>query len=142
MEELVRLVDEHTEYFRGHLEVLPKAERRVYVAVLDLWQPSGTGEIAKRARMDVRAVSTMLGRLVRRGAVLRRPSNGSSRNLYVAAEPLYSIYYKLRRERDEAAIVESLVRFMLAFYDNFALHAIIDRLRTDARGRTDAALRN
>ena len=49
MEELVRLVDEHTEYFRGHLEVLPKAERRVYVAVLDLWQPSGTGEIAERA---------------------------------------------------------------------------------------------
>ena len=135
MEELVRLVDAHTEYFRGHLEVLPKAERRVYVAVLDLWQPSSTGEIAERARMDVRAVSTMLGRLVRRGAVLRRPSNGSSRSHYVAAEPLYSIYYKLRRERDEAAVVESLIRFMLAFYDSFALYAIFDRLWSEA---TDA----
>ena len=133
MEELVRLVDEHTEYFRGHLEVLPKAERRVYVAVLDLWQPSGTGEIAERARMDVRAVSTMLGRLVRRGAVLRRPSNVSSRSLYVAAEPLYSIYYKLRRERNEAAVVESLIRFMLAFYDSFALFAIFDGLWSEAR---------
>ena len=133
MEELVRLVDEHTEYFRGHLEVLPKAERRVFVAVLDLWQPSGTGEIAERARMDVRAVSTMLGRLVRRGAVLRRPSNGSSRGLYVAAEPLYSIYYKLRRERDEAAVVENLIRFMLAFYDSFALFAVFDGLWSEAR---------
>ena len=133
MEELVRLVDSHTEYFRGHLEVLPKAERRVYVAVLDLWQPSGAGEIAERARMDVRAVSTMLGRLTRRGAVLRRPSNGSSRSLYVAAEPLYSIYYKLRRERDEAAVVESLIRFMLAFYDRFALYEIFDRLWSEAR---------
>lgn len=128
MEELVRLVDEHTEYFRGHLEVLPKAERRVYVAALDLWQPSSTGEIAQRARMDVRAVSTMLGRLVRRGALLRRPLKGSSRHLYVGAEPLYSIYYKLRRERDEAAIVEGLIRFMLAFYDHFALYAIFDGL--------------
>ena len=133
MEELVRLVDAHTEYFRGHLEVLPKAERRVYVAVLDLWQQSGTGEIAERARMDVRAVSTMLGRLVRRGAVLRRPSNSSSRSLYVAAVPLYSIYYKLRRERDEAAVVESLIQFMLAFYDSFELYAIFDRLWSEAR---------
>ena len=136
MEELVRLVDEHTEYFRGHLEVLPKAERRVYVAVLDLWQPSSTGEIAARARMDVRAVSTMLGRLVRRGAVIGRPSTGSRRRHYVAAEPLYSIYYKLRRERDEAAVVESLIQFMLAFYDRFALYAIFDRLWSEARDAT------
>ena len=133
MEELVRLVDEHTEYFRGHLEVLPKAERRVYVAVLDLWQSSSTGEIAARARMDVRAVSTMLGRLVRRGAVIGRPSTGSRRRRYVAAEPLYSIYYKLRRERDEATVVESLIRFMLAFYDRFALYAIFDGLWSEAR---------
>ena len=133
MEELVRLVDEHTEYFRGHLEVLPKAERRVYVAVLDLWQPSSTGEIAARARMDVRAVSTMLGRLVRRGAVIGRPSTGSRRRRYVAAEPLYSIYYKLRRERDEATVVESLIQFMLAFYDRFALYAILDQLWSEAR---------
>ena len=133
MEELVRLVDEHTEYFRGHLEVLPKAERRVYVAVLDLWQPSSTSEIAARARMDVRAVSTMLGRLVRRGAVVGRPSTGSRRRRYAAAEPLYSIYYKLRRERDETAVVESLIQFMLAFYDRFALYAIFDRLWSEAR---------
>ena len=70
MEELVRLIDEHTEYFRGHLEALPKSERRVYIAIMDLWQPSSTGEIAERARMDVRVVSTMLGRLIDRGAVM------------------------------------------------------------------------
>ena len=72
MEELVMLIDEHTEYFRGHLEVLGKTERRVYIAVLDLWQLSTPGEIAARARMDVRVVSTMLGRLVDRGSFGRR----------------------------------------------------------------------
>ena len=35
MEELVVLIDEHTEYFRGHLEALPRSERRVYIAVID-----------------------------------------------------------------------------------------------------------
>ena len=133
MEELIRLVDEHTEYFRGHLEALPKAERRVYVSVLDLWQPSGAGEIAARARMDVRAVSTMLGRLVHRGAVMRHSATDRRRHVYAAAEPLYSIYYKLRRERDEAAVVESLIRFMLAFYDRFTLYGIFDRLWSEAR---------
>ena len=114
MSELVAVIDEHTEYFRGHLEVLAKTERRVYVAVIDLWQPSSASEIAARARVDIRVASTMLGRLVERGAVIRK---GRGRKwLYAAAEPLYSMYYKLRRERDEAAVVENLVRFMVACY--------------------------
>ena len=114
MEELVTLVDEHTEYFRGHLDVLAKTERRVYVAVLDLWQPSKPGEIADRARMDVRVVSTMLGRLINRGAVIVEGSG--KKRLYSAVERLYSIYYKLRRERDEAAVVQNLIRFIVTFY--------------------------
>ena len=114
MEELVGLIDEHTEYFRGHLDILPKTERRVYVAVLDLWRSSSAREIADRARMDIRAVSTMLKRLVDRGAVLV-DWHGKKR-VYVAAESLYCIYYRLRREREEAAIVENLLRFMTAFY--------------------------
>ena len=67
LEELVTLIDDHTEYFRGYSEVLAKQERRVYLALADLWQP-------------------------------------------------YCIYYKLRREPDEAAVVHSLIRFMTAFY--------------------------
>ena len=133
MEELVRLIDEHTEYFRGHLEVLPKSERRVYIAIIDLWQPSSTGEIATRARMGVRVVSTMLGRLIERGAVMPDPSTGRKKRLYSAAEPLYTIYYKLRRERDEAAVVESLIRFMVSFYDISVLYPVFDRLWSEVK---------
>ena len=114
MEELVELIDEHTEYFRSNMEVLPKTERRVYIAVVDLWQPSTTSEITARARLGVRTVSTMLGRLTDRGAVIWKGS-GKKRQ-YVATERLYSIYYKIRRERDEAAVVQNLIRFMVAFY--------------------------
>ncbi len=132
MEELVALVDEHTEYFRGHLEVLPKVERRVFVAVIDLWRPSTAAEIAERARLDVRTVSTMLGRLTDRGAVVWNVDGHSPKRHYVAAEPLYSIYYKLRRERDEAAVVESLIMFMMAFYEPSALSEVLDNLRAEA----------
>ena len=119
MEELVKLIDDHTEYFRGHLEVFAKTERRVYLAVIDLWRPSTTGEIAARARMDVRAVSALLGRLVERGAVIVEGSGG--KRMYAAAERLYSIYYKLRRERDEAAVVRNLIHFMAVFYSETEL---------------------
>ena len=119
MEDLVSLIDDHTEYFRAHLEGFAKTERRVYLAVIDLWQPSTTGEIAARARMDVRAVSALLGRLVERGAVI---VEGSGRKrTYAAAERLYSIYYKLRRERDEAAVVRNLIHFMAVFYSEAEL---------------------
>ncbi len=130
MEELVTLVDDHTEYFRGHLEVLAKGERRVYLAVIDLWQPSSTGEIAARARMDVRNVSALLGRLSTRGAVI--VERRGKKRLYAAAERLYSIYYKLRRERDEAAVVANLIHFMMAFYRIGELHQMSGRLTSEA----------
>ena len=116
LEELVALVDERTEYFRGQLEALPKSERRVMVAILDLWQASATGEIAARARMDVRAVSTMLKRLIERGAVAQESPQGRGRRRYIAAEPLHCIWYKLRRGGSSAAEVERLIRFMSEFY--------------------------
>lgn len=114
MEELVSLIDEHTDYFRGNLEVLSKTERRVFLAVMDLWQPSTPSEISNRARMGIRTVSTMLGRLVNRQVVT--VEGGGRKRRYVAAERLYSIYYKLRRNRDEAAVVQNLIRFMSVFY--------------------------
>ena len=130
MEQLVRLIDDHTEYFRSHLEGFAKTERRVYLATIDLWQPSTAGEIAARARLEIRTVSTMLGRLVRRGAVI---AEGKSRKLrYSAAERLYGIYYKLRRERNEAAAVSDLIRFMAVFYSGPELVAMSKKLSFEA----------
>ena len=48
------------------------------------------------------------------GAVIVEGSGRKRR--YAAAERLYSIYYKLRRERDEAAVVRNLIQFMAVFY--------------------------
>lgn len=114
MEELAALIDEYSEYFRSHIEVLPKTERRVYLAVIDLWRPSKPAEIAARARRGIRLVSATLGRLVARGAVIAE--GGRRKRLYSATERLYCMYYKLRRERDEAAVVRNLIQFMSVFY--------------------------
>lgn len=131
MERLVVLIDDYTEYFRSQLEGLPGVERRVFLAVADLWRPSRTGEIAARARLDVRTASAMLGRLVERGAVVAEGSG--KRRLYAGAERLFSIYYKLRRERDEAAVVHGVIRYLALFYTRDEMAEKFRRVLTDAR---------
>ena len=126
LEELVSLIDDHTEYFRSHLEGLGKTERRVYLALVDLWRPSTTAEIAARSMQEIRAVSSLLGRLVKRGAV-GYEGKGQKR-LYSATQRLYSIYYKLRRQRDEAAVVRSLIHWMVAWYTHDELSMMDQKL--------------
>ena len=133
IEELVTLIDDHTEYFRSHLEVLPSTERLVYLALLDLDPfrgPSSAGEIAERARKDIRTVSTLLRRLVNRGVV--EVKGTGRKRLYTAAERLYSIYYKLRRERDESAVVANLIHFMAVFYSKAELVEIFGKIIAEA----------
>ena len=116
METLITLIDSHTEYFQRHLKTISSnRERLVYLAMLDLWQPSTTAEITARARMDIRVVSSLLRRLISRG-VVTTTGRSAKKQLYGATERLYSIYYKLRRERDAAVAVRNLIHFMEVFY--------------------------
>jgi len=119
-EDMVSLIDEHTEYFRGYLENFAQAERRVFVALADLWTQATAKEVATRARMDNRTVSALLGRLVDRGTVAKdKGDDGKWR--YQINMRLVSIYYKLRRTRDSDVFVTSLFRFMAAYYSDVAL---------------------
>lgn len=137
MEQLVALVDDHTEYFRSHLEGLAKTERRVYAAAIDLWQASSSQEIADRARMDIRAVSALLGRLTAKGWLLTE-EDGKKRR-YAAAERLYCIYYKLRREHGDAAVVRRLIRFMTSFYAEDEIAGIARTILGEASREANAA---
>lgn len=130
LEELVSLIDDHTEYFRSHLEGLGKKERRVYLALIDLWRPSTTAEIAERSMQEIRGVSALLGRLVKRGAVAFEGTG--QKRLYSATQRLYSIYYKLRRQRDEAAVVHSLIQWMVACFTGDELSAMGEQLAEEA----------
>ena len=114
MVELLDLVDDHTEYFKSHLDSLPSQERRVYLALADLWKPAFTREIADRARLSTSKCSAQLARLIERDAVL--VAGGSARRKqYYLSERLYNIYYLLRRRRPDR-LIEALIRFMASYY--------------------------
>ena len=44
MADLLDLVDDHTEYFKSQIESFPPQERRVYLALAELWKPATTKE--------------------------------------------------------------------------------------------------
>ena len=115
MANLLNLVDDHTEYFKSHIEALPAQERRVYLALAELWKPASAREIANRVRIGTSQCSAQLARLITRGAV--ETDGGTRRKLYYLTERLFNIYYLLRRSpRGQAPLVEALVGFMESYY--------------------------
>ena len=115
MADLFRLVDDHTEYFKSHLEALPPQERRVYLALAKLWKPATTKEISDLARIGTSKCSAQLRRLIARGVVAIAGGTGWRREYYLA-ERLYNIYYLLRRRSGPYRMVEALIQFMASYY--------------------------
>ena len=139
MADLLDLVDDHTEYFKSHLDALPAQERKVYLALADLWRPANAREIADRARLGTSKCSAQLARLVGKGAV--EVSGGSTRRkLYYLTERLYNIYYLMRRARGPAPLIDALIRFMEAYYSTDELREFGARMAREALGFDGGAL--
>ena len=133
LSDLLDLVDEHTAYFKSHLESLPPQERRVYLALAELWKPATAREVADRARMETSKCSAQLRRLMGRG-VVREEGGTRRRKQYYASERLYNIYYLLRRSRGMDSLVGALVQFMDAYYSRPELLEIVDDMVAELGG--------
>jgi hypothetical protein len=115
MNDLLRLVDEHTEYFKSHLDNLPPTERKVYITLAEIYDPATARQVAKIARLDVNKTSSLLGRLIERGAVVEVNGRAKAKE-YQVAERMYNIYYLMRRRVASSGRVKALVHFMVGFY--------------------------
>ena len=132
MDNLLDLVDEHTEYFKSHLEALPAQERRVYLALARLWKPATAREVADQSRVDVNRCSALLQRLVQRGVVAIEGGTPRRREYYLT-ERLYNIYYLLRRGADSDRLVRALIEFMICFYSTAELGGVLAAIQREAR---------
>lgn len=132
MREMTGLVDDHTEYFKSQLDALPPTERKVYVALADLWDPATAREVAAASRLGVSMTSSLLKRLVGRGAVSEVPGKIRTKR-YQVAERMYNIYYLMRRRGAPSERVKAVVHFMVQFYEETELVEIARRLTEEAR---------
>ena len=139
MDNLLDLIDEHTEYFKSSIEALAPQERRVYLALASIWRPATTREIADRSRLSTNHCSALLLRLVNRGTVATAGGT-SRRKQYYLTERLFNIYYLLRRPAGARDLVRALIAFMAAFYSKRQWKDIASRIageiaRTDTPNR-------
>ena len=131
MDELTNLIDDHTAYFKSGLDNLAPTERKVFVALLELWDPSQAKQIASAARMSVSKVSALLNRLVNRGVVAANTGPGKTRT-YQATERLFNIYYLMRRQSHPSNRVRAAVNFMVQYYDDEELVDTVAKLAEEA----------
>jgi tetratricopeptide (TPR) repeat protein len=115
MADLLGLIDDHSDYFKSNLEALPLDERRAFVALCELWEPSPARTIGEVARFDVNKTSMLLGRLVNRGAAEIVQIKGRTK-YYQTCERLYSIFHRLRRNTTRNNRAASVVEFIARFY--------------------------
>jgi tetratricopeptide (TPR) repeat protein len=116
MGNLNRLIDQNTEYFKNQLDLLPSGERKVFVTLLEAWDPSSAKQVAEAGRVAINLASAALNRLSERGMVEKNPGPGRS-ILYHASERLFNIYYLMRRRTHPSDRVRALVTFMTQYYD-------------------------
>jgi DNA polymerase III delta prime subunit len=117
MANLTQLIDSHTDYFKGLLEVLPATERRVFIELLEFWKPASTNQVASAARMEVSKASALLNRLLKRGAIelVEQPDK---KKYYQVTERLFNIYYLMRKRGDVDGRVKTAIDFLCVFYPN------------------------
>lgn len=125
-DDLLRLIDQQTAYFKSQIDALSPQAQRVFVALADLWSPSTAQEIAERARMSVSNVSAVLARLEQDGFVAA-DAISRRRKRYQLSERLYNLYYQLRRGGPSAQRARYSIEFIAAYYD---AETLVEKLLT------------
>jgi len=126
VDKLSFVIDQYTDYFKSQLDILPVTERKVFVTLLELWDPATTGTVAKAARISSNKTGALLGRLVNRGAVVK------DQNHWQTTDRLFNIYYLMRRRGAPTSRVQALVRFMTVYYQPDQLVTRVQQLASEA----------
>ena len=131
LENLIELVDDHTEYFKSHLESLAATERKVYLSLTGIWSPATAKEIAGLARMSVSKASSLLKRLENRGMVVSKSEN-KRRKTYQISERMFNIYHVMRHQGTSSSMIQALVNFIIGLYGEKSLAQIMQDVISEA----------
>ena len=112
MEDLARLIDEQTPYFKARIEELPVQARRVFHCLAEGWKPMLAKEVAGAAKLSSSHASAQLRQLMERGYVRELRLVAETRTRYEVGDRFYNIYFLLRFSRTARDRLERLVAFL------------------------------
>ena len=111
-EDLERLIDEQTPYFKARIEELPVQSRKLFHCLAEGWKPMLAREVADAAKLTSSHASAQLKQLVEKGYAREVRLRGAKRIHYEVSDRFYNIYYLLRFSRAGRDRLERLVAFL------------------------------
>lgn len=133
-EDLERLIDEQTPYFKARIEELPVQARKVFHCLADEWAPLPARAVAAAANLSSSQASAQLRQLVDKGYAREARPPGEKRSHYEVADRFYNIYYLLRFSRTNRQRLEKLVSFLHDLFGSSGMRAMypaaLDALRS------------
>ena len=111
-EDLERLIDEQTPYFKARIEELPVQARKLFHCLAEGWKPMLAREVADAAKLNSSHASAQLKQLVEKGYAREVRLRGAKRTRYEVSDRFYNIYYLLRFSRAGRDRLERLVAFL------------------------------
>jgi tetratricopeptide (TPR) repeat protein len=97
-QDLERLVDEFTPYFKAILDALPMQQQRIVDAVALAWEPVEVAAIAQATRLPSNQVSAqMIG--LKRSGIVTEAAGSPKRKAYLLADRFSNIHYLMRHGR-------------------------------------------
>ena len=112
LEDLERLIDEQTPYFKGRIEELPPQLRRVFHCLAEGWRPLLAKEVAAASKLSSSHASAQLRQLVEKGYAKEHQLPNSKRLYYEVVDRFYNIYYLLRLSHQGRGRFERLLQFL------------------------------
>lgn len=111
-DDLERLIDEQTPYFKARIEELPVQARRVFHCLAEGWKPMQAREVADAAKLNSSHASAQLRQLIEKGYAREVTVPHAKRTLYEVGDRFYNIYYVLRFSRTGRDRLARLVAFL------------------------------
>ena len=134
IEDLERLIDEQTPYFKARIEALPVQARKVFHCLAEAWSPLLAREVADRAKLSSSHASSQLRQLTDKGYVREVRLPEEKRGRYEVGDRFYNLYYVIRFSRTGRARLERLVEFLHQLFGPVGMRhnyaAALDALRT------------
>ena len=112
IDDLERLIDEQTPYFKARIEALPPQARKVFHCLAQAWSPLLAREVAHLAKLGSSHASSQLRQLIDKGYVREVRRQEENRGRYEVSDRFYNLYYLLRFSRAGRVRLERLVEFL------------------------------
>jgi hypothetical protein len=134
-DDLERLLDQLTPYYKAQFDDLARQSQVIVDSVALHWHPITAAECAVETRVSINAASAQLDRLCRQGVLTKVPAPGSRKLAFQIAERFFNIWYLMRASRRLRKRLGWLVEFLRVYYGDEEIRKRAEALLAAPAGR-------